>query len=543
MNDAEWILLDTETTGFSAPIFVVELGAQRMQGWEPIGAPFRKLLNQNQDIPPAASRVHGYTREVLERDGESALSVYRDFLIYAGNRPLVAYNLEYDLEKVLLPEWERLDIPPIGERGFCALRLAQRLLDPVPAGNCKLQTLRQYYRLPERGAHTALGDVETVADLMSSVLKPLAESRGLKTWEAVCDFSNSIWYPSRLAFGKFKGRDFMDAKTDPNMQGWLEWLSESSNESSARMGRWYLSQLGKEGPAPAPRTAWVQAGEESETVSSASCESSLVVFVNPELSMLRQMVASARTRLAEMESDYIKQRLAVDAMQSALFKRVGRRYQSRDQLRLLIDYRKKYLSILLTDGEEEAEELNAEFQASKDQTENDYEEAAKQAENAHELSEDEERELNTLAKKLVRLYHPDRFQDQPDKLETYTRLTSVINKAREAGDIELLRAIANDPQGFILRQGWTELEFEDAVEIKGLQKLLDSLQIQIVTIIESLSALKDSSEYAFYQMCIRDKDFLKATADGLIADLNKEIEDLEVEANQLGEEIIKLTQS
>jgi len=26
--------------------------------------------------------------------------------------------------------------------------LAQRLLDPVPAGNCKLQTLRQYYRLP-----------------------------------------------------------------------------------------------------------------------------------------------------------------------------------------------------------------------------------------------------------------------------------------------------------------------------------------------------------------------------------------------------------
>lgn len=543
MNDAEWILLDTETTGFSAPIFVVELGAQRMQGWEPIGAPFRKLLNQNQDIPPAASRVHGYTREVLERDGESALSVYRDFLIYAGNRPLVAYNLEYDLEKVLLPEWERLDIPPIGERGFCALRLAQRLLDPVPAGNCKLQTLRQYYRLPERGAHTALGDVETVADLMSSVLKPLAESRGLKTWEAVCDFSNSIWYPSRLAFGKFKGRDFMDAKTDPNMQGWLEWLSESSNESSARMGRWYLSQLGKEGPAPAPRTAWVQAGEESETVSSASCESSLVVFVNPELSMLRQMVASARTRLAEMESDYIKQRLAVDAMQSALFKRVGRRYQSRDQLRLLIDYRKKYLSILLTDGEEEAEELNAEFQASKDQTENDYEEAAKQAENAHELSEDEERELNTLAKKLVRLYHPDRFQDQPDKLETYTRLTSVINKAREAGDIELLRAIANDPQGFILRQGWTELEFEDAVEIKGLQKLLDSLQIQIVTIIESLSALKDSSEYAFYQMCIRDKDFLKATADGLIADLNKEIEDLEVEANQLGEEIINLTQS
>ena len=70
--------------------------------------------------------------------------------------PVVAYNLEYDWHKVLLPEWKRLGIPQIGIPGFCALKLAQRLLDPVPAGNHKLQTLRQYYRLPENGAHTAL---------------------------------------------------------------------------------------------------------------------------------------------------------------------------------------------------------------------------------------------------------------------------------------------------------------------------------------------------------------------------------------------------
>jgi len=51
------------------------------------------------------------------------------------------------------------------------MRLAQRLLDPMPAGNCKLQTLRQYDRLPERGAHTALGDVGTVADLFARLCR------------------------------------------------------------------------------------------------------------------------------------------------------------------------------------------------------------------------------------------------------------------------------------------------------------------------------------------------------------------------------------
>jgi hypothetical protein len=85
----------------------------------------------------------------------------------------------------LTPEWKRLGIPAVGKRGFCVLRLTQRLLDPPPAGNCQLQTLRQYYRLPERGAHTALGDVRTSIELLDRVLRPLAEKRGLRTWDDI----------------------------------------------------------------------------------------------------------------------------------------------------------------------------------------------------------------------------------------------------------------------------------------------------------------------------------------------------------------------
>lgn len=122
---------------------------------------FRRLLNHGTEIPPEASRVNGYTREILERDGEPPLAVYREFARYVKNLPIGAYNLAYDWDYVL-PEWQRLGLAPVGSRGLCMLHLAQRLLDPVPAGNCKLQTLRQYYNLPARGAHTALGDVETV---------------------------------------------------------------------------------------------------------------------------------------------------------------------------------------------------------------------------------------------------------------------------------------------------------------------------------------------------------------------------------------------
>jgi hypothetical protein len=54
---------------------VVEIAAQRMCGWKRAGEPFRRLLNQNRDIPPKASRAHGYTREILERDGDWSVIV------------------------------------------------------------------------------------------------------------------------------------------------------------------------------------------------------------------------------------------------------------------------------------------------------------------------------------------------------------------------------------------------------------------------------------------------------------------------------------
>lgn len=118
MKSEPWILVDAETTGLSAPVFVVELAAQRMRGWVPHGEPFRKLVNQNQEIPAEASRVHGYTREILERDGELPLQVYREFAEYAGGLPLVSFNLEYDLDEVLKPEWKRLRIATISGQGF-----------------------------------------------------------------------------------------------------------------------------------------------------------------------------------------------------------------------------------------------------------------------------------------------------------------------------------------------------------------------------------------------------------------------------------------
>jgi DNA polymerase III epsilon subunit-like protein len=545
VNSTPWILLDTETTGFAAPVFVVELAAQKMRGWMPDGEPFRKLLNQNQEIPAEASRVQGYTREILERDGELPHRVYREFTEYAANLPLVSFNLEYDLEEVLKPEWKRLRVAPIGSQGFCALRLAQRLLDPVPAGNCKLQTLRQYYRLPERGAHTALGDVQTVADLFVRVLRPIAEHRGLDTWEKLAAYAAEEWYPSRIAFGKHKGRLFQEARKDAELRRWLDWLAGSSNTRSARMGRWYLRQLEiKAQPqadgilVAAPQTKGKsKRAEKPGAVGFAA----LVIYFNPELKELRQLITAARARLAGSEADYTKEKSRIDAMQAILFRRLREHYEKRDRLRLIVDYRKKYLDSLVRGDDEEAKEAEENYERAKAQTDKDYKETAATLAKKKQLTAEQEAELTRLWKKLVKLYHPDRFAQEPNKLETYHKLTSAINRAKDAGDMATLREIAEDPQGFILRQGWSNLDFGEEAELGQLKRLHESLELQLLAVLESLNQLRESADYELCQLSQRAPDLLEKVAAERAKVLEQESQKLQEEAQRLAAEVEELS--
>ena len=94
--------------------------------------------------------------------------------------------------------------------------------------------------------------------------------------------------------------------------------------------------------------------------------------------------------------------------------------------------------------------------------------------------------MNRLWKK--RLYHPDRFAHEPDKLATYEKLTAAINRAKDDGDMAALREIAEDPHGFILRQGWAKLDFTDEIELAQLRRLHETLQLEIVAVLESLAA-------------------------------------------------------
>lgn len=544
MDDRDWVLIDVETAGLSSPV-VVELAAQRMRGWSPQGPAWRRLLNHGPDMNQERSRVHGLSRALIERDGDAPAQVYREWAEYIDGLPLVAFDLPQALHRALQPEWVRLGIAPIGTEGFCALRLAQRLLDPVPVVSGKLQTLRQYYRLPERTPASALGEVETGVDLLGTVLQPLAMRRGLHSWQAVCEHAQAPWYPSRLAFGEFKGRHFREALSDPALHVWLEWLAGSSSPRSASMGRWYLAQLAEPALEADEALAQVETpavrGAQGEPVAAEPAQAGVLVFVKPEVDELKALIASARVRLADLEARYTQERHDVDVTQARLFGLLRPHYQQRDRLRLLVSYRRQYLDALVYDGEEAAEAVAQQCEEAWQQSDAEYEQVAFEAAEQKALPEDEARELKSLWRKLVRLFHPDRFAHDAGKLAIFQQLTSEINRARDSGDVQRLREIAQDPNAFLLKQGWGHLDFSDSIEAASLRKLFETLQLQIVLVLDALNELRRDARYELHKLSQERVGYLEEVARTHAQALDEEITALAAESGALSDEIEMLT--
>ena len=188
MYNEAWLIVDTETNGLMTPIHAVEIAAQRMRGWQRDGDPFRVLLNHDVPIDPAAQAVHGYSRAYLRQHGTPPLEAHAAFHAYAGDRPMVAFNLSFDWDRVLLPQYTRLGVPVSGRRGFCALTLARRVIRDVE--NYKLDTLKLRFGLNLAArSHEGRHDVETVTLLFEQVLAPKIYQSGLFGFEAVADFA------------------------------------------------------------------------------------------------------------------------------------------------------------------------------------------------------------------------------------------------------------------------------------------------------------------------------------------------------------------
>ena len=199
------------------------------------------------------------------------------------------------------------------------------------------------------------------------------------------------------------------------------------------------------------------------------------------------------------------------------------------------------LDFLVRHGEEDAAKVAQEYRQASAQQERDYDEAAAAMAEKKELSAEEAAEVGRLWRKLVKLFHPDRFAHEPEKQETYHKLTAAINHAKDKGDLPTLRRIAEDPHGFILRQGWAALDFQEERELAQLRRLWESIELEIIRVLDAINQLKESPDYELHRLTTQTPAFFDEAVRRHVESLEKEVAAMESEAGDLAKEIEELT--
>lgn len=159
------VVLDTETTGLDPATGdrVIEVAAIELVNLMPTGRVYHVLIDPERDIPPEASRVHGFTAEMLAGKPKFP-ELAAGMLEFLGDAPIVAHNAPFDFG-FLDAELKRAGHGPLDRgRMIDSLVLAKKRFPGMPNS---LDALCRRLGVDNsmRSSHNALLDVQLLAQV------------------------------------------------------------------------------------------------------------------------------------------------------------------------------------------------------------------------------------------------------------------------------------------------------------------------------------------------------------------------------------------
>jgi DNA polymerase-3 subunit epsilon len=266
-------------------------------------------------------------------------------------------------------------------------------------------------------------------------------------------------------------------------------------------------------------------------------DKNIVIYTHPEVRRYKKLIEIARDQLASLETSYSEEKAKVDSITAQLFLHLKSDYQTRDLLKILVQYRALFLQNLLDGDEKSAKKAYHQYEQEKKSSYQEYKKTSHELEGKQKLTKSESITTKKLWKKLVRMFHPDQHDNDQQNRKTYELLTQAINHARDCGNIELLKSIAKNPQKFIIRQGWNPVCLGDSDKLTELQALYKHLQSQILEVTNDLKELKLSEDYKLYKMVENNPSILNDIISAQKENIHKEIKQLQTEADQYEKEI------
>lgn len=156
-SELEFVILDTETTGFNKNDKIIEIACLVISGDSVIDE-FTTLINPNRDV--GKTQIHGI-RPSMVTAAPIFSEVANDILRILQNRVLVAHNLAFD-SRMLKQEFQKIGIDLNLGKGFCTMTEVSRIYS---AQNSSLESACNIFEIEQTNMHHAMGDAITTLKL------------------------------------------------------------------------------------------------------------------------------------------------------------------------------------------------------------------------------------------------------------------------------------------------------------------------------------------------------------------------------------------
>jgi len=170
MNSMDYCVLDLETTGFRTTDRIIEVAVRRMRLDGTVITDYETLVNPGRSATDS-THVHGITDRHLI-DAPPFAEVAGDLAEVLSQSVWIAHNASFDL-RFLAQEYGSIGDEIPAWPTLCTMRLSP--LRGGPSRPTLTDCHRHFGRSDQHQTHRAFGDVQTTADVVASMLSPVAE--------------------------------------------------------------------------------------------------------------------------------------------------------------------------------------------------------------------------------------------------------------------------------------------------------------------------------------------------------------------------------
>jgi DNA polymerase-3 subunit epsilon/ATP-dependent DNA helicase DinG len=210
------VSLDLETTGLDTERDeIIEIGIVRFRGDEVLEK-WSSLIRPQREVPPKITELTGITNDMVRRDGIPLWDGLREAQRVAGNNPIIAHNVMFDLSFT-----RRLHVFQANS-AIDTFELAAILIPH--AGQYSLSALAKELGIELNGAHRALNDAltahqlylkvfERATDLPTDVLEEIATHARRSGWTLADFWQDALETQSRGVFNTTLAAKLKRSKT------------------------------------------------------------------------------------------------------------------------------------------------------------------------------------------------------------------------------------------------------------------------------------------------------------------------------------------